>query len=221
MELNQTLNNYCERIGPEFWAEPWNAVTNAVFLIAALAAFVMWRKKTPDDGVGLLLIAIVFATGIGSFLFHTFATRWAMLADIIPITLFIHIYLLCALRRFLCLPWVVVGAMLIGYFVLSPMVGEVWQPVIGSSAFYLPALLAIFVVGGFFHGRNARFGRDVLLTGVLFAMSLTFRSLDGHVCGDFARGTHFMWHICNGVVLFSLLRVLIAQRAEYTNRRSH
>lgn len=216
MDLSETLNNYCERIGPEFWAEPWNAVTNAVFLIVALGALVMWRKKTPDDRVGLLLIVIVLATGIGSFLFHTFATRWAMLADIIPITLFIYLYLLCALRRFLCLPWVIVIAMLIGFVILSPMVGEVWQPVIGSSAFYLPALLAIFVVGGFFYGRNARLGRDVLLTGVLFATSLTFRGLDGPVCGDFAMGTHFLWHIFNGVVLFSLLRVLIVQRAEYT-----
>lgn len=31
---------YCERLGPSFWAEPFNAVTNASFLIAAWFA---WR----------------------------------------------------------------------------------------------------------------------------------------------------------------------------------
>jgi len=213
MALTDQLDNYCERIGPEFWSEPINAVTNAAFILAALAAFWLWRRKTPDDRAALFLIAVVLATGIGSFLFHTFATRWAMLADVIPIAIFIHVYLLFALRRFLDLHWVVSISIVIGFFVLSPMVGEVWAPVVGSSAGYLPALLAIFTVGGFFYPRDKRLGAQVLLIGILFAVSLTFRTLDGRLCSEWALGTHFLWHILNAIVLFGLLRVLIWHRA--------
>lgn len=213
MALTDQLNNYCERITPEFWSEPVNAITNAAFIVAALAAYVLWRRRTPDDWAGLFLIGVVAATGIGSFLFHTYATRWALLADVIPIAVFINVYLLFALRRFLGLHWVISIASVIGFFVLSPMVGEVWAPLVGPSAGYLPALLAMFVVGGFFYPRNSKLALQVLGIGAIFALSLTFRTLDEPLCSQWALGTHFLWHILNAIVLFGLLRVLILHRA--------
>ncbi|WP_299811179.1 ceramidase domain-containing protein [uncultured Roseibium sp.] len=213
MALSDQVNNYCERLGPEFWAEPLNAVTNAAFLIAALAAWLIWRRKTPDDLPALLLIAIVFATGVGSFLFHTFATRWASLADVIPIALFIHVYLFFALKRFLALTWWAAAGIVVIFFAASPLVIGALAPLAGSSAGYVPALLAIFVVGGLCIRTDRRLGGRLLLTGVIFTASLGFRMLDAPLCADLAIGTHFLWHILNSIVLFTLLRVLILQRA--------
>jgi len=213
MALTDHVDIYCERITPAFWAEPINALTNAAFLIAAAAAYMLWRRDTPHDRVGLVLIGLVFLIGIGSFLFHTFATRWAGAADVIPIMLFILLYLLMALRRFLQLHWVICVSILIGFIVLGPMLGEVWEPVIGGSASYLPALLAIFTVGAFYLRTNRTLGMWVLATGAVFTVSLTFRAIDLPLCGQIAIGTHFLWHILNAVVLFMLLRVLIWQRA--------
>lgn len=213
MALTDQVDNYCERVGPEFWSEPVNAVTNAAFLIAALAAFLIWYRRTPGDLPALVLIGIVFATGVGSFLFHTFATRWAALTDVIPIALFIHVYLFFALKRFLRMPWWAALGTVIAFFAATPFVGEAVAPLVGSSAGYVPALLAIFVVGGLFKRNNAVLGAQVLLTGVVFALSLTFRTLDEPLCAQFALGTHFLWHILNSIVLFLLLRVLILQRA--------
>lgn len=213
MALSDQVDNYCERVGPEFWSEPLNAITNAAFLIAAVAAWMIWRRKTPDDLPALFLIAIVFATGIGSFLFHTFATRWASLADVIPIALFIHIYLLFALKRFLALPWWAAIGIVILFFAASPFVIRALAPVAGSSAGYLPALAAIFVVGALLYRNNAGLGGQVLLTGVIFAASIGFRMADEPLCAQWAIGTHFLWHILNSIVLFALLRVLILQRA--------
>ena len=79
---------YCERIDGSFWAEPLNAVTNAAFLVAALAGFWLWRRQGGRDAVTLVLIELVFAIGIGSFLFHTVPNRWTLLADVVPIQLF-------------------------------------------------------------------------------------------------------------------------------------
>lgn len=213
MALSDQFNNYCERLGPDFWSEPLNAVTNAAFLVAALLAYLVWQRKTPNDYAGLALVVIVFLTGVGSFLFHTFATRWALLADVIPIALFIHIYLFFALKRFLELPWWIALVIVVGFFGFTPFVGQLVAPFVGSSAGYVPALLAIFVVGGLFCRKDSRLGTLVLQTGLIFALSLTFRTIDEPLCGQLAIGTHFLWHILNAVVLYSLLRVLILHRA--------
>lgn len=213
MALTDQLNNYCERLGPEFWSEPINAVTNATFLIAAAFAYLIWRRSTPSDYPVLVMIGIVFATGVGSFLFHTFATRWALLADVIPIALFIHVYLFFALKGFLEMRWWLALLIVAGFFGVTPFIGQLAAPFVGSSAGYVPALLAIFVVGGFFCRKDARLGAQVLLTGLIFALSLTFRTLDEPLCTQLAFGTHFLWHMLNAVVLFALLRVLILHRA--------
>jgi len=213
MALTDRVDAYCERIGPEFWSEPLNAVTNAAFLIASLAAFLIWRKKTPGDPAPLSLIVILAAIGIGSFLFHTFATRWAGIADVLPIMIFILVYLYFALRNFLNLSWWAALPCVAGFFLLSPAVGRAVQPLVGSSAMYVPALLAIFVVGGLFWRKDRRLGGQVLATGALFVLSVTFRMLDGPLCGSVAFGTHFLWHILNSIVLFALIRVLILRRA--------
>ncbi|MBG6155035.1 hypothetical protein IWQ52_000337 [Labrenzia sp. EL_159] len=213
MELHEKLDNYCERVGPEFWSEPLNAMTNAAFLIAALAAFLIWRRKTPNDLAGFGLIVVLAAIGIGSFLFHTFATRWASLADVIPIAIFIHFYLFLALNRFLQLQWWAALGIVIAFFAVTPFAGQAIAPLVGSSAGYVPALLAIFVVGILFVPKNQKLGLQVLLTGLVFLASLTFRTMDEPLCAHLAFGTHFLWHVLNGVVLFLLIRVLILQRA--------
>jgi len=46
----------------------------------------------------------------------------------------------------------------------------------------------------------------------LFLLSLTFRSLDLALCASLPHGTHFLWHLLNGVVLvLCALSVLPAQ----------
>ena len=90
------MRAYCERGDPGFWAEPVNALTNAAFPIAAgLAA-----RRARGDGAVLALAAVTVVVGIGSFLFHTLANRWSMLADVIPIAVFIYGYFALAMARF-------------------------------------------------------------------------------------------------------------------------
>ncbi len=214
MDLWEQVDNYCERVGPEFWSEPLNAITNGAFIVAAVLAFALWRRRTPDDWTGLGLIIVLFAIGIGSFLFHTFATRWAGLADVIPIVIFIHVYLFVALNRYLDLRWWTALGIVIAFLLATVLFADtLFAPLVGSSAGYVPALLAIFVVGVLFARRNSRLGAEVLLSGLVFLASLTIRTLDEPLCAQVTFGIHFMWHILNSVVLFLLIRVLILQRA--------
>lgn len=113
------IDLYCERVTPSFWAEPVNALSNMAFLIAAYAAFDLWRREGKDDPAILALIVVVTVVGLGSFAFHTLATRGAMLLDVTPIGFFIYGYFLLALRRFLLLSWRVALALLVGFITLS------------------------------------------------------------------------------------------------------
>lgn len=199
------IDAYCERVDPTFWAEPLNAVTNAAFI---LAAFWVWRATTRserfDAGVGLL-VGLIGLIGIGSFLFHTIATRWAALADVIPIALFIVTFFTLTLRRGFGLgwPWAVVGG--IAYVPLSGAfgagLGMLLGGLIGSSTGYLPALIALLVCGALLFRGGHPAGRDLLLGAGLFTLSLTARSLDQPLCDSIPIGTHFIWHTLNGLLL--------------------
>lgn len=209
MNWTESLDQYCERLDASFWAEPLNAVTNAAFLVAAALALRIWLKRAPKDWSALALIGVVTATGIGSFLFHTYANRWSMLADVIPIAIFIHLYLFLALRRFVGAGAVVAGGTTALFLVASPFLGRLAAPLVGSSAGYVPALAAIFVVGALSLSRSRGTGLGLFTAGAVFAASLTFRTLDGPLCGALPFGTHFLWHLLNATLLFLLLRLFI------------
>src|SRR3546814_2691097 len=101
------IDLYCERVGPGLWAEPLNLVTNLAFILAGVLLVVALRRAEPAvrrDPAIIGLAVLVLVVGIGSGLFHSFATRWAALAAVIPIALFILFYLYLALRRFVGLP---------------------------------------------------------------------------------------------------------------------
>jgi len=49
------------------------------------------------------------------------------------------------------------------------------------------------------------------LAGAL-AVSLFFRTIDNAVCDMLPIGTHFLWHLTNGAVLYLAARALIRQR---------
>ena len=147
MDWSAPVSLYCERTDASFWAEPLNAATNVAFLFAAAAAFRRWRSAGERDWPALALIIIVVAVGLGSFTFHTVATRGAALADVIPIAIFIYGYLLLALRRFLALPPAGAVVIVVAYGAIAQTLPLMVSPgAFNGSAGYLPALVAMIAV---------------------------------------------------------------------------
>src|ERR1700730_13513163 len=213
MDWSTPIDLYCERTDASLWAEPANALTNAAFLIAAAAAFVLWRRRSENeygrDWPALALILVVAAVGLGSFTFHTVATRGAMLADVIPIAIFIYGYLLLALRRFLHLSAGVGIAIVVGYAAGAQALSWLAPPrALNGSIDYLPALVAMVAMARVTHGR-ARRGLELAV--MIFTVSLALRTIDLAACEIFPVGTHFLWHLLNAVVLYVLLRTAIRE----------
>ncbi|MGC1181104.1 MAG: ceramidase domain-containing protein [Methyloceanibacter sp.] len=242
MTLSQHVFLYCERGTSEaLSAEPFNAASNAAFLLAALAALwlLLRRPKEARSADQMLLIALVFLIGLGSLAFHLLADRAAMLADMVPIDVFMLVYLGFALNRLLGMPpgWTVLT--LIGFAAIVALTTELkcWGGGIGfpaadatgaseclnGSLVYLPALGAMAVVGGLLCERRHPAGSYILWAALLFALSVTFRSLDLALCDAYTIegrkiGTHFVWHLLNGLSLFLLLRASLEVGAACASR---
>jgi hypothetical protein len=210
------LMAYCERLGsPAFWAEPLNALTNAAFLVAALLGALAFLRQNPRDWALALLAGIVAAIGIGSFLFHTIPNRITVMLDVLPIQAFILLYLGLALRRFVGLGRLVAIAGPILFLVASSgFVSLVGSRALGGGAGYVPALVALFGVGGLVlaradgHEPMRRAGQLLLLAGLVFLVSLTLRTLDRPLCGPIPFGLHFLWHLMNATVLGLLISAM-------------
>lgn len=203
---------YCERQSGAFWAEPVNAVTNGAFLLAAIAALALWLRGDRRDWPVAVLIGLVFAIGIGSFLFHTMPRRWTLLADVLPIQLFAFGYFGLALRRFFGLPitTAVVGTLgfLAAALALQAGLASLLPAGMRGSAGYAAFLLGLGGMALALRAREAGAARGLALAGAVFALSLTLRTLDGPACAALPLGLHWAWHLLNALVLYLLLRAI-------------
>lgn len=226
MDLGEKIYLYCERgQDPSFWAEPLNALSNAAFFIAALVATRDYLTLAPErrTAPAALLIALTYVIGVGSFLFHTFATRWAALADQIPIALFMLAYFTFLIRRILGLNWAYVAVALVAFYAtirlagtiqcdygaLLPITSRSGARCLNGTAGYVPAFLAL--VGASIIVARYPAGKLIALAAGVFLVSMTFRTVDLEFCeltriGGHLSGSHFMWHMLNGLTLYILLR---------------
>ena len=209
-----SIDAYCERTGPEFWSEPVNAVSNLAFFVAGFWGLREVRRHHGDVFAQLLAWWVV-AIGVGSFLFHTFATVLTVWMDVIPIATFTLALTLFNLRRFLDLGWVPSVIALAAFFAAAGAATAAlpdWVRVTtnGTSG-YLPAFLALAFFGVLLALRGHPAGRYDLAAAAILLLSATFRSIDAEVCAALPLGTHFLWHTLNGL----LLGVLLASVAWY------
>ena len=229
MTLGERVFLYCERGTNEaLWAEPINAISNAGFFLAALIFWqlVLWRppeQRSPDH---YLFVALVFAICFGSTAFHVYADRGTELADVIPIGVFMLVYLGFALNRFLNVPvgWTVLLVVAFAGLIAGSMQIHCWDGGIGlaggapdakvclnGSIGYLPALGALIVISMLVAERRHKATPYLLVATVVFAVSILLRSLDIAYCSHVEIegrdvGTHFIWHLLNALVLFLLMR---------------
>ena len=213
------IYGYCERgflpggDSDLFWAEPFNAITNGAFIIAALFALALAIKMRRLDGPTGWLILITFCVGVGSFLFHTYAMVWAAILDTTPIMIFILSYFAIAMNRFAGFGWLASIGLMVAFVAvmigLSFVLNTFLRDVIGGSVSYVPALMALAAVGFWLRARAHPAGTWLITVAALFAVSLTARALDRPLCAHYLMGTHWLWHILNGVVLGTLIVAVI------------
>jgi hypothetical protein len=205
--LFEPIDIYCERVGPGLWAEPVNAVTNLAFIAAA--ALVFARLGPAPAPLSRALCAILAAIGLGSGLWHVFATPLTAMIDVAAIAVFVFTYVFAVNRHVLgwsrgrawagllaLLPYLALGGAAFGAV-----------PGLSVSAGYWPIALLIAGYGVALLRTRPGFARGLLIGAAILCISLTFRSVDMAVCAAFPLGTHFVWHILNGIMLGWMIAV--------------
>jgi hypothetical protein len=219
--LNTPVDMYCERLGPEFWAEHRNALSNIAFLVAGLVGLMLANRlkaeSKPSSWV-LLLSCNSIVIGVGSFLFHTFATKWAMLADVIPISIFMCLYLAFALDRILVLKKTVTAFAVLVFLLIGLSAPKIAGDALNGSVGYFPAWATLAIVGHFVKAKNWPVAKLLLVAMAVFAVSLGFRIVDHSVCDSFSLGTHFLWHSFNGVLIATLIYAAFVAESSLPNR---
>ena len=232
MVWSEQVFRYCERgQDPGFWAEPFNAVSNGAFMLVAGVMLGRVRSHShriaaTDRAILLALTGIAAAVGAGSFLFHTFATRWARLADVVPIGIFMGAYLVLALRLFLGWSWTRTWLSLAAFAALSAgaaglacpaglasVTAYAREPCLKGSMGYIPALAAMFVTAALLQQGHPAL-RQILLAAGAFAAAILMRWLDRDLCPatvvfGHPRGTHGLWHLLTAATVYLLLHAAL------------
>jgi uncharacterized membrane protein (GlpM family) len=160
------------------------------------------------------MVAVLAAIGVGSWLFHTHANRLTGLMDVLPILTFILLYVFAASRDFLGLkPWQA-GLCTAAFIPYAAATVPLWAmvPGLGSSAGYAPVPVLILAYAALLRQRAPATARGLAIGAAILIVSLTFRTLDAPLCGLVPVGTHFMWHILNGLMLGWMIEVWLRHR---------
>ena len=200
-----TIDGYCERIDASFWSEPLNAVTNVVFLMAAI--WVLRREELNNKARALaFLLAMI---GIASFLFHSVATAWAGALDVLLILLFTLLYIFVATEDFLGLPRRSALVVTLGYFPFSVVVEWLTLPLsfLGSTRIYIPILVLITLYSLILYKKFPYLSRGLAIGALLLTISMLARSVDLPLCETIPTGTHFLWHVINAIMLAWMIEV--------------
>jgi hypothetical protein len=210
MDLGDHINAYCERHGFAWYAEPLNALSNAAFFYAGWR---LWRNAAAaPPGLALpqrCLAVLIGLVGAGSLAFHTLATVGAGILDVLFIGIFNVVFLVLFLR--IVAHWPVAGAVAagIGFIALDRSAAMVLPPgAFNGSLLYLPALAVLLALTVYAGVVAPAAGRRMRVAAGVFCLSLLARSLDQALCAAWPLGLHFLWHLLNAWLLYTLAGTL-------------
>jgi hypothetical protein len=195
------IDAYCERLGPGLWAEPLNALTNLAFLVAALVCARRFGRPAPP--LGLALVGVLGAIGVGSGLFHTAANGLTALLDVLAIAVFVFLYVYAVNLHVLGWSriWAWASMLALAPYLALATTAFAAVPGFAVSAPYWSVCALIAGYGVVLWSRRPGFARGLLTGAAILALSITTRSLDLALCRTLPFGTHFLWHVLNAIML--------------------
>lgn len=219
--MNDYIDIYCERTEPGLWAEPLNAISNLSFFVAAFFAYRLAEKEKALTPQAMVLIVLLVAIGTGSTLFHTFANTITKLSDVIPILLFQMSFIWFYSAKAIKLNALKTAGLFLVFVILTVSSGFLPYDILNGSLGYAPAILFLFGFGIWHKKTKQREPFVLLIASGVFLVSLGFRSIDMEICPQLAIGTHYAWHILNGVVLYCTIRGYVLNASKSTQNANN
>jgi hypothetical protein len=205
-----SVDIYCERLDASFWSEPINAISNLSFIVAGLF---LWRLRSSRS---TLMAALIVLIGLGSFSFHTYANRLTGLLDVLAIALYLIVFAFLIPKQWsrssmliqLGSVLILIVSIVLAHLLLSHLKPALpWLP----SGMYLGAWLALLLYALVTQYSNMPAARFLWLAVIVFPFSLLSRQLDMPLCESIG-GSHWLWHLLNGLTLYLSSYGLCAER---------
>lgn len=207
---NTAVDLYCERTSADFWAEPVNAFSNLSFIIAALAIVWLMRRTGARTSLPAIFLGInLVGIGLGSFVFHTQANRLTMLADLLPIFIYQIAFLLFYARHVAGCRALTMAGLLLLFLLANLGFMQLPREWLNGSLVYGGALLFISAIAVYHHTTAKREPAILYLAVAVFLIALACRSFDLWICQWSPLGTHFLWHLLVGGVLYLTMRAYV------------
>jgi Ceramidase len=215
-------SEYCERVGTGWFAEPFNAVSNVAFLIASAVLLWLLVRQPRSAPVSVWLLPVLLGVvGLCSLSFHTLASPLTGALDTLSILVFVLVGVVVVVHWMWDVRWRPAWLGAPAFLVFAIGLDTALFSLGGSRLAvggYLPAWLGLVGIGLAVRltapGPARRYGTWLLWAGAVFAVSLTARTVDRPLCGHFPTGTHFIWHVLNAIVLFTVGRAVLARWRE-------
>ncbi|WP_241077750.1 hypothetical protein [Flavimarina sp. Hel_I_48] len=202
---------YRETVAGRFPVEPFNTLSNLVFLFIVIY-FSLKVYKSPSKHPFLIwVIPIIGIAYVGGTVYH--ATRSAeiwLLMDWVPI-----MFLSLAGVVYFIIKWTETWSqrILLAAIILGAFFGLRMLPLhvsVKISFGYLVTALAIAIpIIGYLYKTHWYNAKDVIIAFAIFGLAVFFRTIDKHM--DIAllwMGTHWLWHSFGGLAVFFLIRYI-------------
>ena len=199
-----SLNIYCERHGAGFWNEPINALTNLIFILAGF----MLVLNTRQNKLCIFLSLQIILIGVASFLFHTFANILAGLIDTVSIMLFGVTYIFGSnyyLLKLNTITSIIIALCLVPFSFFVSQLATISFGSLNGSTWYLSFIILFLTYSYLIRKEFAQMSVILLCSALFLLISIFFRTIDIMSCNIIPVGTHFVWHIMNGVLLGTLV----------------
>ena len=202
------ITEYCERIGNEFYSEPFNALSNIAFFVSAFFIYKLLKKHAIKSFGYWFLFTLLVLGSIGSLLWHSFRNPLTLSLDAVPIFIFFFtfVYLLLeqltrSKRKALIL--------LVSFFILQVLASYVFPTFLNGSIRHVVNGIAFLGIVVWLYKKYANFSRHLPVAFLLYILAILLRSIDNSVCSIFPVGTHFMWHVLNAAAAYFAIRALL------------
>lgn len=213
MEFISHYFGVCERTGEGLLQEPLNLLSNLLFIFVAYKLHRYYRRHPDLRGFWLwdvhAMVALVFLIGVCSIIFHAYPTPVTELVDTVPIATFIILFFFSALFRIGRCNMFEAAICFAAFTGTTAALVYTFPRALNDSIGYLSSMIALMMIALYLNLKARPSAQRFLVASLIGNISLFFRATDHAVCEGFPIGTHFLWHSCNALLIYILVKQII------------
>lgn len=190
-------------------SEPVDTISNIAFFISAYFIYKLFKDNKIKDSKLWWLFTLVILIGAGSTLYHGFRSPINLIADQVPIYIFVLYSVYLLVSKVTKSTFLRFGIPLI--LVLLQLIFLSGVPIFISNIPTRHVLNVLFVacLSFWIYQKLGKVTLNIIPILLLYSLGIASRYFDLIVCPINSFGTHFFWHFCVAVVTYLTARFFV------------